>query len=261
MARGIKWTLNTERWRRAEQAAAALDAPALWRQRLCQQLRVAADARFVSVVQCRDGDWTAVRGAAATPAEFSAFNEEMLRLLPRVSRSGDDWRHSQRLHAGARVLAPLDGARDASLASYVSHTWLYSRGVIGLVAALLLDVHGELLGLIFVGSARDKSAVLLRRVRAPLGKVAAAAERTLQQCIAMAAEHGARPLPKQRAKLTSRQAGVLREVLTGASDREVAQRLGISEDTVGVHLRAIYRRLGVRKRSLLAARVEELGAG
>ena len=41
-------------------------------------------------------------------------------------------------------------------------------------------------------------------------------------------------------------------VATGLADKEVAAALAVSEETVGYHLRSIYRELGVRTRAAAA---------
>lgn len=53
--------------------------------------------------------------------------------------------------------------------------------------------------------------------------------------------------------LTNRQADVLRLLATGASERDIADRLGISHRTVQKHLERCYRCLGVTNRSRAAA--------
>lgn len=63
----------------------------------------------------------------------------------------------------------------------------------------------------------------------------------------------------QRAEdmLTGRQVDVLAELCAGSTNREIAERLGMSENTVRVHATAVFRQLGVRSRTeavLLAKR-------
>jgi len=50
-------------------------------------------------------------------------------------------------------------------------------------------------------------------------------------------------------KLTLRQRDVLREVLAGHSNRDVAERLGLTEGTVKIHMTAILKSLGVKSRA------------
>ncbi len=49
-------------------------------------------------------------------------------------------------------------------------------------------------------------------------------------------------------KLTGRQSEVFNLLCKGHSNCEIASQLGITENTVEAHLRAIYNRLGVRSR-------------
>ena len=53
--------------------------------------------------------------------------------------------------------------------------------------------------------------------------------------------------------LTARQAEVLRLVVQGRTDRQIAAALGLSEETVGRHLSAVYRTLGVASRAAASA--------
>jgi DNA-binding CsgD family transcriptional regulator len=62
------------------------------------------------------------------------------------------------------------------------------------------------------------------------------------------------PLKALRALgLTERQAEVLQLLATGAAERDIAERLGISHRTVQKHLQLCYRALGVDRRSRAAA--------
>jgi len=53
--------------------------------------------------------------------------------------------------------------------------------------------------------------------------------------------------------LTGREAGVLRELVNGARNSDIAATLGISERTVKAHLGSIYQKLGVASRSAAVA--------
>jgi DNA-binding CsgD family transcriptional regulator len=53
--------------------------------------------------------------------------------------------------------------------------------------------------------------------------------------------------------LTDRQAEVLQILATGATERDIGDRLGISYRTVQKHLQRCYRQLGVSNRSRAAA--------
>ena len=57
--------------------------------------------------------------------------------------------------------------------------------------------------------------------------------------------------------LTARERRLVRELLTGATNREIAARLGLREQTVKNLLSVIYRKVGVRNRLELALTARE----
>lgn len=61
------------------------------------------------------------------------------------------------------------------------------------------------------------------------------------------------PTPEVLAALTPRQAEVARELASGASNREIAERLAVSTKAVEKHLHVIYRRLDVNNRAAAVA--------
>ena len=58
-------------------------------------------------------------------------------------------------------------------------------------------------------------------------------------------------VPNDRAA-TGRESQVVAHVRQGFTNKEIARRLGIQEDTVKKHLQAVFGKLGVRRRALLA---------
>jgi DNA-binding NarL/FixJ family response regulator len=64
-------------------------------------------------------------------------------------------------------------------------------------------------------------------------------------------------------QLTERQAQVLEQLRDGASNKEIAERLGVSEATVKVHISAILKTLGLRSRleAALLAQKEHFRSG
>jgi DNA-binding CsgD family transcriptional regulator len=69
------------------------------------------------------------------------------------------------------------------------------------------------------------------------------------------------PPSRDRLGLTDRQRDVLRLVADGATNAEIAQRLGLSVRTVDHHMSAILGRLGVRTRTEAVARLRDESAG
>lgn len=61
------------------------------------------------------------------------------------------------------------------------------------------------------------------------------------------------------AGLTSRQRRLVRTLLAGATNREIAEQLGLREQTVKSQLSVIYGKLGVRSRLELAVHARQLG--
>ena len=59
-------------------------------------------------------------------------------------------------------------------------------------------------------------------------------------------------------RLTNRQQEVVELLMQGLSNREIADRLLIEVDTVKVHLRDIFNRLNVHRRTALVAKILEL---
>ena len=55
--------------------------------------------------------------------------------------------------------------------------------------------------------------------------------------------------PLTNSKLSKRQVQLLAALEEGLSNRDIAERLGISEHTVKVHLWRLFRRLGVKSRT------------
>ena len=64
------------------------------------------------------------------------------------------------------------------------------------------------------------------------------------------------PTRRQR-ELTDRELGVLRLLSGGSSEREIAQELFVSFNTVHSHVKSIYRKLGVSSRAEALGRARE----
>ena len=61
-----------------------------------------------------------------------------------------------------------------------------------------------------------------------------------------------------RPKLTERQTQVLNLIARGSSNREIATELGLGEGTVKVHVAALFRTLGIKKRALASAALKAI---
>ena len=60
-----------------------------------------------------------------------------------------------------------------------------------------------------------------------------------------------------QAELTPRQQAVMRLVIRGLADKQIAAALGIAEETVGWHLKCVFRQYGTHSRTAAAMRYLE----
>jgi DNA-binding CsgD family transcriptional regulator len=74
------------------------------------------------------------------------------------------------------------------------------------------------------------------------------------RCAAPAPLSTVPPVPGAIDNLTGRESQVVAHVRQGCSNKEIARRLGIQEDTVKKHLQAVFGKLGVHRRALVALR-------
>ncbi len=151
--------------------------------------------------------------------------------MPRASGL-DALRELSASGAGPKVLLLTVAIDDAQIVEALE---LGARGVILKEAAtelLFKAIRGVVAGQYWVG--RDLVTDIVRLLR----ERRAAAERR-------------RPTPAER--LTAREREIVAAVAAGASNREVAQRLALAEDTVKHHMSNIFDKLGVSNRAELAS--------
>ena len=60
--------------------------------------------------------------------------------------------------------------------------------------------------------------------------------------------------PKSRLRLTVRERALVAEILTGSSNKAIAQKFGVQEQTVRNQLTTLFRKLGVSSRLELAVK-------
>lgn len=94
--------------------------------------------------------------------------------------------------------------------------------------------------------ARAFRAVLRGEVWLPRALLAQLAANMLQGQPAEGREHGG--------TLTNREQQIVEHLRWGRTNKEIAQRLGIREDTVKKHLQSVFGKLGVHRRTLVAMR-------
>jgi DNA-binding NarL/FixJ family response regulator len=67
------------------------------------------------------------------------------------------------------------------------------------------------------------------------------------------------PAPEDNGGLTARELEVLRLLADGLTNREIGERLFISQKTVGAHVAHVFEKLGVHSRLEAAVRAQQLG--
>lgn len=88
---------------------------------------------------------------------------------------------------------------------------------------------------------------MLRRVRAGEAPISGAmAAKILQEF--QQSEQSSKPQPELTDTLTAREIAVLEEIVKGATNKEIAETLHITENTVKIHLRNILEKLHVQNR-------------
>lgn len=244
-------------WEVALEVARTLAPAEEWRKRLAREVRTASDARFVAVFTCPPGNPIEAQVAVAPVASHRVVRKIHAEFLTRIERAGSGLVVAEAMRATA--YAPLTKTPHRALAAELQRTVLAPEGVAGLVNAFLVAGAGAPLGWICVGTASPAREVL-RAHGVEISAVAREAADTLSCALELAAACGARAavIDPVLASLSARERQVAALVATDLSDANVAARLSLSEETVGSHLRRIYRKLGVHTRVALVARLSRV---
>lgn len=236
-------------WNSAKRAAAKVTAAGPWRMRLARSLVEASGARFVGVYTCPPGE--------ILDGVHSVYPEDMDDILVRVSREvlpRIAWtRHGERNPdaQSGRPYFPLDYENgDGTLRSLLGPL-MESAGVQEMIHASFL-AEGKVVGgaALWLPKKRGANALL-----DPLAEVAQVAGDTLERAIALArgCAQGVSTDPILPLEvLTARELQIARLAARGLTDVNIALTLGISEQTVGAHMRRIFLKLRINSRLQLA---------
>jgi DNA-binding CsgD family transcriptional regulator len=198
-----------------------------------------------------------VHADAAEAALVAGDPERATAIVGELERHGARTDHRWSLATSARVralLAAAAGDLDEALSSSSEALRLHDVLPMPLERARTMLVHGQLL------RRRGER----RASREALGEALASFESSRARLWAERARAELARIPIKResgAALTAAESRVADLVAKGRTNQEVAQALFISQKTVEANLTRVYRKLGVRSRAALAARMHEGEAG
>jgi DNA-binding NarL/FixJ family response regulator len=193
---------------------------------------------------------------------------ELVRLLLAAGQRPEAASVTARLASRADENPGFPGLRAAALHAHalldndperaVAAVLAYRGDPRSLVRAAAFEDAGRLLG----ERAKDEAAGYLDEALRLLSAAgaerdAARVRRLLRDLGAQRAREHQDPAAARWPELTASEAAVVRLVVRGATDREVAQRLYISAHTVNSHLRHVFAKLGIASRVELARRAGE----
>ena len=193
-----------------------VDDHALFREGLARLL--GAEAGFEVVAQCGTVD-EAIAIVSTRPVDLVLLDVDL-----GAERGSELMRRVRQQDLPARVLVVTAGLTDSEAA------WFLREGAAGIFLK------------------HDPPAVLVRSIRQVMDGEASVDHRILTGVLRM----GAAPEDAQgKAPLTSREREVLRGVLEGHANKEIAADLEISESSVKAALQQLFHKTGVRTRSQL----------
>ncbi len=150
------------------------------------------------------------------------------------------------VEATRSIVAGDTGTEVLVLTSFSDHARIDAAIEAGAVGYLLKDAEPE---------------VLLDGIRAVARGESPLDPRAARRLLARASGSTGDPRSAATADLSPREAEVLRLVVEGLLNKQIAQRLGITERTVKAHLTSVYQRIGVadRTQAALWAQRHDLG--
>jgi PAS domain S-box-containing protein len=123
------------------------------------------------------------------------------------------------------------------------------------------DEHCLLTVMLDIGERKQTEAELLAAIEAVMQDTSWFGQKIVEKLASLTRHDTAEISGPNVGDLTPRARDVLGLVAQGLSDDEIATKIGVSRNTVRNHVSAIYRTIGVRKRSALVVWARERGLG
>jgi len=243
-----------------EQSSTHILAPLVWAELALEQDDAAAALGYAERYLRGLGSEQPIESAAALEllvpirielGELSDARKAHARLAVVADSVGtDQLRAAERVAAGR--IAVAEGQFDSARRAFEDGIDLHVRSIAPLEAAQArLELACTLQALDLPASGVEQ-AVAARTTFGELG-----AERAMRRADKLVARLGGRSTAATRAGMTRREVEVLSLVAEGLSNRQIAERLVVSEHTVHRHLANIYVRLGVSSRAAAVALASE----
>lgn len=226
-------------WAKALEVATRLHDVDSWLQELADAVEVAVRPDVAAVFLCKLGNMSATAYAVSPRHQTILGRRLSEEFLPGMYRAG--------LETPCDLFDEPENSHVESITRPFRRDLLQPEGFEALLGRFMRSREGMIAGWITIFS-RSAASDRLREIDAPLNALCQAAENALRTIIDFAGVAGARFPKISAAPMSAREAEIANLAAMGLSDMNIAQRLHISEGTVGRHLNNIYRKLGLRSR-------------
>jgi DNA-binding CsgD family transcriptional regulator len=234
-------------WEPLRRLASTLLPAQAWRDALARELHRVTGCPSV-VFTCSPAAFFASKHGCSTPG-VEAFAQGTLRTYMQHMIHDEAWVR----HVGDRgTVFATDAAFEGLPSKRKLHRSAARLGVAGFVQAFAFAYMAGPPVVWTVLLCREPPAEVARRFGGLLHDLSLAMGAHVATALELAHEFGNTTVPGSWSRLSLRERQIALLVTEGNSNLNVAAKIGISEGTVAVHLRRIYRKFGIHSRTQLA---------